>query len=184
MSTESLKKDHLLIEKVVRSMEVTLELLKSGKKIPETILLPVIDFSKNFTDVCHHGKEEESLFPALEKAGMPRHMGPIAVMLMEHEITKQLAEKIEESAKAYLSTGNADSLVDSISKYVEHVLAHLWKENNRLFVMAEMRLHGIADQMTKSLDAVEAEKLSKVGKTRSDYEKIAEDLATTVEKLS
>jgi hemerythrin-like domain-containing protein len=184
MSTESLKKDHLLIEKVVRSMEVTLELLKSGKKIPETILLPVIDFSKNFTDVCHHSKEEESLFPALEKAGMPRHMGPIAVMLMEHEITKQLAGKIEESAKDYLSSGNADGLVDGISKYIEHVMAHLWKENNRLFVMAEMKLHGMADQMTKSLDAVETEKLGKVGKTRSDYEKIAEDLTTAVEKLS
>jgi hemerythrin-like domain-containing protein len=184
MSTESLKKDHLLIEKVVRSMEVTLELLKSGTKIPETILLPVIDFSKNFTNVCHHGKEEESLFPALEKTGMPRHMGPIAVMLMEHEITKQLAEKVEESAKKYLSSGNTDTLVDSISKYIEHVMAHLWKENNRLFVMAEMRLHGMADQMTESLNTVETEKLNKVGKTRSDYEKIAEVLTAAVEKLS
>ena len=85
MSTESLRKDHLLIEKVLKSMQVTLELLRSGKKIPESILVPVVDFSKNFTDVCHHGKEEESLFPALERAGMPRHMGPIAVMLMEHQ---------------------------------------------------------------------------------------------------
>lgn len=183
MSTESLRKDHLLIEKVIRSMEVTLELLKSGKKIPESILLPVIDFSKNFTDVCHHGKEEESLFPALEKAGMPRHMGPIAVMLMEHEITKQLAEKIDASAKTYLSSGDVDALVSSISKYIEHVMAHLWKENNRLFVMAEMRLQGMADQITKSMDVIETEKLNKVGKTRSDYEKIAENLATAVEKL-
>ncbi|MEM3144141.1 MAG: cation-binding protein, partial [Candidatus Nitrosotenuis sp.] len=108
----------------------------------------------------------------------------IAVMLMEHEITKQLAEKIEESARDYLSSGNADSLVVGISKYIEHVMAHLWKENNRLFVMAEMRLHGMADQMTKSLDAVEVEKLNKVGKTRSDYERIAEDLTTAVKKLS
>jgi hemerythrin-like domain-containing protein len=32
----------------------------------------VIDFTKNFDDVCHHGKEKESLFPALGKGGMPR----------------------------------------------------------------------------------------------------------------
>ena len=47
--------------------------------------LPVIDFSKNFTDVCHHTKEEKSLFPALEKAGLPTNMGPIAMMLMDHQ---------------------------------------------------------------------------------------------------
>jgi hemerythrin-like domain-containing protein len=71
MSTNSLRRDHDLIEKVIKSMETTIQLLNDGKKIPEFILSPVIDFSKNFTDVCHHSKEENSLFPALEQAGMP-----------------------------------------------------------------------------------------------------------------
>ena len=56
MSTVSLRRDHELIEKVIKSMEITIELLNDGKKIPESILFPVIDFSKNFTDVCHHSK--------------------------------------------------------------------------------------------------------------------------------
>ena len=67
MSTTSLRRDHELIEKVIKAMQSTIELLNNGKQIPESILLPVIDFSKNFTDVCHHTKEEKSLFPALEK---------------------------------------------------------------------------------------------------------------------
>ena len=64
MSTTSLRRDHELIEKVIKAMQSTIELLNNGKQIPESILLPVIDFSKNFTDVCHHTKEEKSLFPA------------------------------------------------------------------------------------------------------------------------
>ncbi len=68
MSTTSLRRDHELIEKVIKSMESTIQLLNNNTKIPESILLPVIDFTKNFTDVCHHSKEEKSLFPALEKA--------------------------------------------------------------------------------------------------------------------
>ena len=60
MSTTSLRKDHELIEKVIKAMQSTIELLNNGKQIPESILLPVIDFSKNFTDVCHHTKEEKS----------------------------------------------------------------------------------------------------------------------------
>lgn len=46
MSTASLRRDHDLIEKVIKAMESTIQLLNDGKQIPESILLPVIDFSK------------------------------------------------------------------------------------------------------------------------------------------
>ncbi|MEW6043881.1 MAG: hemerythrin domain-containing protein [Thermoproteota archaeon] len=184
MSTESLRKDHELIEKVVKSMEVTLQLLTEGKKIPESILIPVVDFSKNFTDVCHHGKEEESLFPALEQAGMPKHMGPIAVMLMEHEMTRQIASRMEESAKKYIQTGSSQELISDIQEYIEHMSQHLWKENNRLFVMAEMRLQGHSEQITKNLVEVEKQKLSSLGKSREDYEKLVLDLEQNITKLA
>jgi hemerythrin-like domain-containing protein len=183
MATESLRKDHDLIEKVIKSMQVTLELLKSDKKIPESILMPVVDFSKNFTDVCHHGKEEESLFPALEKTGMPRNMGPIAVMLMEHQITKQIATQMEQSAKQYLQSGSAEKLASDISQYIEHVSAHLWKENNRLFMMAEMRLQGTSDQVNANLDDTEKQKLAQLGKTRTDYENLVSDLKQNISKI-
>ena len=65
MTTNSLRRDHDLIEKVLSSMKTTISLLKDGKTIPESILLPTIDFTKNFVDVCHHGKEEETLFLSL-----------------------------------------------------------------------------------------------------------------------
>ncbi|MEM3063920.1 MAG: hemerythrin domain-containing protein [Candidatus Nitrosotenuis sp.] len=184
MSTESLRKDHELIEKVVKSMEVTLQLLRQGKKIPESILMPVIDFSKNFTDVCHHGKEEESLFPALEQSGMPRHMGPIAVMLMEHEMTRQIASRMEESAKKYIDTGSAQELISDIQEYIEHMSQHLWKENNRLFVMAEMRLQGRTEQINNNLAEIEKQKLSSLGKSRQDYEKLVMDLEQNITNLS
>jgi hemerythrin-like domain-containing protein len=183
VSTESLRKDHDLIEKVIKSMEVTLQLLKNGKSIPGSILLPVIDFSKNFTDVCHHGKEEESLFPALEQAGMPRNMGPIAVMLMEHQITRQIADRMEESAKEYLNTNSSAKLESDIHEYIEHVSAHLWKENNRLFMMAEMRLQGRSDQVNNSLNEVEKIKLEKLGKNRADYENLANQISDNISKI-
>jgi hemerythrin-like domain-containing protein len=182
VSTTSLRKDHDLIEKVIKSMEVTLQLLKSGKNIPESILLPVIDFSKNFTDVCHHGKEEESLFPALEQAGMPRNMGPIAVMLMEHQMTRQIADRMDESAKEYLKTGSPTKLASDIGEYIEHVSAHLWKENNRLFMMADMRLQGNS-KVNDDLNEVEKLKLEKLGKNRTDYENLANQLAQDVSKI-
>ncbi len=111
MSTASLKRDHDLIEKVIKAMEFTIQLLNDDEQIPESILLPVIDFSKNFTDVCHYTKEEKSLFPALEQAGMPSNMGPIAMMLIDHQHTREIATQMEESAKEYLSSGDSTKLI-------------------------------------------------------------------------
>jgi hemerythrin-like domain-containing protein len=87
---------------MINSLKTISSLLNNGKQIPESILNQAIDFSINFTNTCHHGKEEESLFPSLEKKGMPKEGGPIARMLYEHEITKNLAESIIKSTKNYV----------------------------------------------------------------------------------
>ena len=180
MSTASLRRDHDLIEKVIKAMESTIQLLNDGKQIPESILLPVIDFSKNFTDVCHHSKEENSLFPALEQAGMPRNMGPIAMMLIDHERSREIGKEMENSAKDYISSGNSTKLISDMQQYVEHITEHLWKENNRLFMMAEARLQYVAKKVDKELNDIEKLKLKETGKTREHYEQLAETLIRDV----
>lgn len=182
MSTASLRRDHELIEKVIKAMESTIQLLNDGKQIPESILLPVIDFSKNFTDVCHHSKEENSLFPALEQAGMPRNMGPIAMMLMDHERSREIGKEMEKSAKDYLSSGNSTKLINDMQQYVEHITEHLWKENNRLFMMAEARLQYVSKKVDQELNDIEESKLKETGKTREHYEQLAETLTRDVSK--
>lgn len=180
MSTASLRRDHDLIEKVIKAMESTIQLLNDGKQIPESILLPVIDFSKNFTDVCHHSKEENSLFPALEQAGMPRNMGPIAMMLMDHERSREIGKEMESSAKDYISSGNSIKLISDMQQYVEHITEHLWKENNRLFMMAEARLQYVSKEVDKELNDIEESKLKEIGKTREHYEQLAKTLTQDV----
>ncbi len=180
MSTTSLRRDHELIEKVIKSMESTIQLLNNNTQIPESILLPVIDFTKNFTDVCHHSKEEKSLFPALEKAGLPSNMGPIAMMLMDHQRSREIGTQMEESAKDYLSSGNSTKLISDMKLYVEHITEHLWKENNKLFMMAEARLQHVSEQVDKELNEIEASKLKDLGKSREHYEQLAETLTKDV----
>jgi hemerythrin-like domain-containing protein len=155
MSTVSLRRDHDLIKKVINSMITTIQLLECGKKIPESILSPVIDFSKNFTYVCHHTKEEKSLFPALEKTGMPTKMGPIVKMLMEHEIIRRIGNEMECSAKDYFEKGDSTNLISALKEYVKHVSEHILKENNRLFMMAEFRLLNVSQLVDDELNQVE-----------------------------
>jgi len=182
MSTVSLRRDHELIEKVIKAMEATTELLINGKQIPESILLPVVDFSKNFTDVCHHSKEENALFPALEQAGMPRNMGPIAMMLIDHERSREIGKRMEVSAKEYLDSGNSTNLVNDMKQYTEHITEHLWKENNKLFLMAEARLQYVSEKVDRELNNIEESKLKETGKTREQYEKLVQSLTEDVSK--
>ena len=175
-ATDSLRKDHLLIEKMINSLKTISLLLKDGKQIPESILNNAIDFSINFTNVCHHGKEEESLFPNLEKNGMPKEGGPIARMLYEHEITKDLANSIINATKNYISTGDNAELVKSIDEYINHVSLHLAKENQRLFVMADMILKDQEDAVNNDLSSLENFKLNETGNSREYYEKLVEKI--------
>jgi hemerythrin-like domain-containing protein len=161
-------------------MEITIQLLTNGKQIPESILLPVIDFTKNFTDVCHHSKEEKSLFPALEQAGLPSNMGPVAMMLMDHQRSREIGTEMEESAKKYLSSGDSTKLISDMHLYVEHITEHLWKENNKLFMMAEARLQYVSEKVDKELNEIEELKLKDLGKSREHYEELAENLSKNV----
>jgi hemerythrin-like domain-containing protein len=61
---------------MLRALDVTAQLLQNGKPVPAAILNQSIEFTKNFMLVCHHGKEEETLFPALERQGDAARRGP------------------------------------------------------------------------------------------------------------
>lgn len=174
--TESLRKDHALIEKMINALKIMSILLQKGTTIPKPILDQTIDFSTNFTNQCHHGKEEESLFPTLEKNGMPKEGGPIARMLFEHEITKNLTNSIIKSTEVYLSTGQTGALIEDIEKYVEHVSLHLSKENQRLFVMADMILADKQEALSNDLTNIEKSKLNSINKTRKYYEELVENV--------
>ncbi len=182
-STESLRRDHNLIEKMLRALTVTADILGSGKKIPGPILDQTIEFTKNFMLTCHHSKEEDTLFPALEQHGMPREGGPIARMIFEHGISKELAAKMENSARIYQQSGQHVDLVSDIRNYVDHVSAHLTKENLRLFMMADMVLGSKAEQVTSELSKTERSRLSELGKDRAHFEKLVADLETGVVPL-
>ena len=175
-TTESLRKDHALIEKVLRALTITVEMLEGGKSIPAPILTQSLEFTSNFMLVCHHAKEEETLFPTLEQHGMPREGGPIARMIFEHGIAKDLSAKMQSSAEKYLQTGETGDLVLDIKNYVEHVAAHIMKENLRLFAMADMILKGNSDELDRNLAATESSKLTAMGSTRRHYEELAEGI--------
>ena len=103
---------------------------------------------------------------------------------MEHEETRKIGNKMEESANNYFKTDNATELISDMKHYVEHVTEHLWKENNRLFMMAEARLQHVSKQVDEELNQIENTKLDEIGKTREQYEHIAEEFTKKISQES
>src|SRR5262249_33849697 len=121
-----------------------------------------IDFFRHFADHCHHGKEEQHLFPLLEARGFPRATGPTGVMLTEHEqgrrILRGLAESVEGAAAGEPMA--AERFIANPQAYINLLREHIRKEDERLFVMADCALsHEDQEELLESFARVEGEEM-------------------------
>jgi len=97
-ATEELRKEHSAIEVMLGILEEISARLESGAKVDPDHLERILEFIRIFADKCHHGKEEDFLFPAMEKAGIPREGGgPIGCMLSEHDMGRERVKGMTEA---------------------------------------------------------------------------------------
>ena len=98
-----------------------------------------LDFLRGFGDRCHHGKEEQLFFPALAARGLPREVGPLAVMTAEHDEGRALlAHMVEAVADMNRSKpGDPARFVAAATAYVALMRDHIEKENGVLFPMGD-----------------------------------------------
>lgn len=129
-----LKDEHRVIEKVLNAME-----RQMARPVDRDFFRSALDFLRNFADGCHHAKEEEQLFPALESAGIPRENGPIGCMLHEHEQGRALIRLMADNVDA---AANGDETAtrnvrQATASYIALLRQHIFKEDNVLFQMAD-----------------------------------------------
>ncbi len=137
--TKCLRSEHQVILRVLDCFEIALRKAHETKTVSKAIFDPFVEFFQGFADRCHHCKEEDRLFPCLEKKGIPRDGGPIGVMLYEHEqcrkhvrnIKAAIADTESESSSAF------ETVMSEGQIFLELLRAHIGKENNVLFDMAD-----------------------------------------------
>ena len=172
--TDVLKQEHRVIEKVLDAVEREL----GNGTIDKTFMTQALDFFRNYADRCHHAKEENELFPALESAGIPREGGPIGCMLGDHAAGRLLLQTIAEQLDA-AADGDGDAqrnVRHAATTYVELLRQHIQKEDNVLFVMADQVLDW--PEQTAMLTAFDAaERASGTAATRARYVELADELS-------
>lgn len=67
-----MKKEHEATKLMLRVLGKVCETFESQQEANPEHLEQMVEFIEIFADRCHHGKEEDLLFRALEEGGMPR----------------------------------------------------------------------------------------------------------------
>jgi DUF438 domain-containing protein len=170
---ELLKLDHEITERVFAAMETAFE--SSAGPAPAQVGR-LLEYVRDYVDACHNQKEERHLFPRLEARGMPRHGGPLAVMLGEHEQAREILARLVPLCTSYAAghTGNRHELHATFSEYADLCKNHFWKENDILYPMAQHLLNPAdAAAVVQGIEAVEAERGAD---TRARYHRLAQQI--------
>jgi len=131
--------EHELIVQVLASLQALAEKLAAGGPVARQDVADFGRFFRDFADKCHHGKEEDRLFVKMEEAGFPHDSGPIAVMLAEHDAGRQAVRGLLEvgAGSGPLSQAEISRTIDYAGQFVPLLYAHIQKENNILYPMAQ-----------------------------------------------
>ncbi len=174
---ELLVHEHDVILGVLDKTEKELRAVRQGAAVDADKFHGVIDFIRNFADYCHHAKEEKILFVKMEKCGIPRNGGPIAVMLMEHDqgraFVRAAADAVDKAAAGDASA--RETVVKNLGGFIDLLRSHISKENNILYPMADQVLSE-ADQaeLAAAFERVEKEEIGE--SVHEKYYRFAEEL--------
>ena len=156
---DQLTAEHRIIEKVLDALDCA-----ASRDMPLSFYEDAVDFIANFADGCHHAKEEERLFPVLERKGIPREQGPIGVMCSEHVLGRRYVQTMREM----IAAKDIEGLRQEALEYVALLRAHIAKEDTILFPMGRNCLDDSdLAELCASFDEVAP---------KPEYEQLAEEL--------
>lgn len=175
--TEILKEEHQGIKTGLRILGRVADKLNSGQAVPPEHLEQLVGFIRTFADRCHHGKEEDLLFTEMERAGVPRQGGPIAVMLLEHDQGRGYVRGMAEAIPGYRAgdPAAARKFAQNAYNYIGLLTQHIDKEDNILYVIADMHLSD--EQQTCLLEGFERVEAERIGPGKhEEYHRLLEHL--------
>lgn len=172
--TEQLSKEHSQAREVLHVVNKICANLALKGDIKKEHFSQVMEFFKKYIDKSHHTKEENCLFPALEKIKIKHHETLLETMLMEHNLVRHYVKGLEES---YLEIKNGNQaatqpFIENGTSYIKFLLWHMDKEDKELFPLAEKLL----DETTKREIETEFEKIDFEVRNPKMHEEITKSL--------
>ena len=174
--TDQLRDEHELVLMVVEAMEREAEDIERTGHVHTPRVETMVDFARNFTDGCHHQKEEGVFFPALEQRSSAAG-GPVSIMLSEHMAGREAVAAIAASLpRANDDAGARNDVLENLRSYARLLRLHIQKEDSVLFPLAEETLNDREQEMMAE-EFARVEELETGTGVHERYHRIAHDLA-------
>jgi hemerythrin-like domain-containing protein len=137
--TQALVEEHRLILRMIALLEQNAARTAAGGYDNWQFYLDGVDFIRNYADCFHHAKEEDVLFDALVRNGMPRDNSPVGAMLMEHDQGRAFVKAMETAVREVMEglPGREQVIAENALAYAELLREHISKEDSILYPLAE-----------------------------------------------
>lgn len=138
-SVEILKREHRTVLLVVKAARRDLERAGETHEIVEEEVEQLLGFFRYFTNSCHDPREEDLLFTALHRRGLPWDDYPLRDLVRGHEEMRIVLDSASDwlpLAKAGDTTA-VMSLVHDLKVYLDLLERHVAAEEGSLFPLVQ-----------------------------------------------
>jgi len=151
-ATQNLENDHDYILRLIDVMEKMMTKFNTDL----THIELVVSLIMNYADGIHHFKEENLFFPLMIEKGFSN---PISAMLHDHEEGRNFVKGMNDGIEKYKQRNESalPEIYRNMQGYIDLLRAHIGKENNVLFRMAD-RVLSANEQEHMLLKFAEAER--------------------------
>lgn len=126
--------EHEIITTAIKlARQADIFFIRKGETAYLNVVRHLIDFFRDYADKYHHYKEENILFPEMNKKNELLEGGVIKEMLENHEDFRNMLNKIEN----FLNSKDYTKAQEQLGIYTEALLDHIAVENDEVFQMVE-----------------------------------------------
>ncbi|HPQ16065.1 MAG TPA: hemerythrin domain-containing protein [Bryobacteraceae bacterium] len=138
VALDVLEHEHDVIRKAAAGMEALAARLESGRTVDVNLLNGVVEFLRVYGRACHQRKEEDLLFPALARRGVPSVGKPLGSLTFEHLKEWAAVGALAGAIRSYAAGDrDAPARVIALLREMAHFYTdHAWNESNLLFPYA------------------------------------------------
>jgi len=175
--TETLRHEHSVVLLVVGAAERESASIRERGAADRDRVGKMVDFFKGFVDLCHHAKEEKHLFPLVRERA-PDAAALVDALLAEHEEGRRHVREVGASLDAAAAGDGPAKAVAAghLSDYAALLRTHIEKEDNDLFVRADVAL--TSDDEATLAEAFERVETEETGAgVHEKYHAVAHELA-------
>lgn len=134
--SDQLKKEHDITLVVAEAVRDEASKIRRTGKLDRKRIGRFIDFFSNFTDKCHHAKEERYYFAAAQVYDGPQIDQQVAELMAEHVHFRGMLEQIGFLIER--DSPDTAMIAERLDRYAEILGEHVRKENRVLFAAADI----------------------------------------------